>query len=67
MAAKNTIKLLFKIGRHGNVSKIMAKTIKRHDMIQSQYLPIKTTSQSAFTCLKLTIETIERGVKYVQS
>ena len=23
--------------------------------------------QSAFTCLKLTIETLEQGVKYVQS
>ena len=25
------------------------------------------TSQSVFTCLKLTIETLEEGVKYVQS
>ena len=24
-------------------------------------------SQSAFTCLKLTVETLEQGVKYVQS
>ena len=24
-------------------------------------------TQSAFTCLKLTIETLEQGVKYVQS
>ena len=27
----------------------------------------KPQSQSAFTCSKLTIETIEQGVKYVQS
>ena len=26
-----------------------------------------TISQSAFTCSKLTIETLEQGVKYVQS
>ena len=26
-----------------------------------------TISQPAFTCLKLTIETLEQGVKYVQS
>ena len=26
-----------------------------------------TLSQSAFTCSKLTIETLEEGVKYVQS
>ena len=29
--------------------------------------PIDWTSQQAFTCLKLTIETLEQGVKYVQS
>ena len=28
---------------------------------------ITTDTQSAFTCLKLTIETLEQGVKYVQS
>ena len=27
----------------------------------------KTISQPAFTCSKLTIETLEQGVKYVQS
>ena len=27
----------------------------------------KVVSQSAFTCSKLTIETLEQGVKYVQS
>ena len=27
----------------------------------------KTTSQPAFTCSKSTIETLEQGVKYVQS
>ena len=33
------------------------------------YSPANTTeySQSAFTCRKLTIETLEQGVKYVQS
>ena len=28
---------------------------------------VKTLSQPAFTCSKLTIETLEQGVKYVQS
>ena len=28
---------------------------------------IATASQSAFTCSKLTIETLEQGVKFVQS
>ena len=27
----------------------------------------KVTTQAAFTCSKLTIETLEQGVKYVQS
>ena len=30
-------------------------------------LQVNVTSQPAFTCLKLTIETLEEGVKYVQS
>ena len=30
-------------------------------------LLLSTTSQPAFTCSKLTIETLEQGVKYVQS
>ena len=30
-------------------------------------MQIKESSQQAFTCLKLTIETLEQGVKYVQS
>ena len=32
--------------------------------MENQFLP---TSQPAFTCSKLTIETPEQGVKYVQS
>ena len=28
---------------------------------------LRNQSQSAFTCAKLTIETLEKGVKYVQS
>ena len=28
---------------------------------------IKTSSQPTFTCAKLTMETLEQGVKYVQS
>ena len=28
---------------------------------------LETTSQPAFTCSELTIETLEQGVKYVQS
>ena len=28
---------------------------------------VKTASQLAFTCLKSTIETLEKGVKYVQN
>ena len=35
MAAKNTIKLLFKNGYHGYVFKIIAKTIKWNWIIQS--------------------------------
>ena len=31
------------------------------------YLQQTVGSQSAFTCSKLTIETLEKGVKYVQS
>ena len=30
-------------------------------------IPSKNDTQPAFTCLKLTIETTEQGVKYVQS
>ena len=30
-------------------------------------LPFRVTTQPAFTCSKLTIETLEQGVKYVQS
>ena len=36
--------------------------IKNYDQKLSQYL-----SQPAITCSKLTIETLEQGVKYVQS
>ena len=32
--------------------------------VNKNYFPI---SQPAFTCLKFTIETLEQGVKYVQS
>ena len=28
---------------------------------------VRTAAQSAFTCSKLTIETLEQGVEYVQS
>ena len=30
-------------------------------------MPMKEVSQLAITCSKLTIETLEQGVKYVQS
>ena len=30
-------------------------------------IPRRYFTKSAFTCLKLTIETLEQGVKYVQS
>ena len=30
-------------------------------------LPFRVTTQPAFTCSKLIIETLEQGVKYVQS
>ena len=34
---------------------------------ENESLIISSTYQLAFTCLKLTIETLEQGVKYVQS
>ena len=36
-------------------------------MIHGPTVPPKTRFQSAFTCSKLTRETLEQGVKYVQS
>ena len=35
--------------------------------IADNYLCEKASSQPALTCSKLTIETLEQGVKYVQS
>ena len=32
-----------------------------------EYVQLRSFFWSAFTCLKLTIETLEQGVKYVQS
>ena len=39
---------------------------QRHKKEQKDLLG-NDTYQSAFTCLKLTIETLEQGAKYVQS
>ena len=39
---------------------------KTREKVRTQIKP-KTSSRSAFTCSKLTIETLEQGVKYVQS
>ena len=42
----------------------------RNNCHKSRYKTVKAvlgTSQTAFTCSKLTIETLEQGVKYVQS
>ena len=33
----------------------------------AEHVRMTTLTQSAFTCSKLTIETLEQGVKYVQS
>ena len=39
-----------------------------NDLIECLLLTIfKAITQPAFTCSKLTIETLEQGVKYVQS
>ena len=37
------------------------------NLFTSEYLSKESVSQSAFTCSKLTTETLEQGVKYVQS
>ena len=34
---------------------------------QTEHLPYSVSTQSAISCSKLTIETLEQGVKYVQS
>ena len=34
---------------------------------QTEHLPYSVSTQSAISCSKLTIETLEEGVKYVQS
>ena len=39
---------------------------KTREKVRTQIKP-NTSSRSAFTCSKLTIETLEQGVKYVQS
>ena len=39
---------------------------KNHDKCHLILNTLKDATQSAFTCLKLTIETLEQGVKYVQ-
>ena len=44
---------------------MMADTIGDHH-IESIWIGLQPT-QSAFTCSKLTIETVEQDVKYVQS
>ena len=33
----------------------------------NKFLKIQPTTQSAFTCSKLTLETLKQGMKYVQS
>ena len=38
-----------------------------NDQLDNRYIKTKLPSQSAFTFSKLTIETLEQGVKYVQS
>ena len=38
-----------------------------NDQLDNRYIKTKLPSQSVFTFSKLTIETLEQGVKYVQS
>ena len=44
----------------------MLRTKLRNQFLKKRTLEARTT-QPAFTCSKLTIETLEQGVKYVQS
>ena len=43
------------------------KKILRKKKIENNFGPSLSLPQSAVTCLKLTIETLEQGVKYLQS
>ena len=45
----------------------MRKTTHSNLFYKVKILEHNGTTQSAFTCSKLTIETLEQGVKYVQS
>ena len=45
----------------------MVGTLKQKLETEQQKTDIKIISQSAFTCSKLTTETLEQGVKYIQS
>ena len=48
------------------MSNVLQKSSK--NLVQREIEPKEPTGwQSAFTCSKLTIETLEQGVKYVQS
>ena len=46
-------------------------SIRRNDKLLNERVPAtfstKQISQPTFTCSKLTIETLEQGVKYIQS
>ena len=52
-----------------NVSLVPNKAPNLHSVICSESITVSIknkTSQPAFACSKLTIETVEQGVKYVQ-
>ena len=49
------------------LSKGNCKNLKSHDGDSSPKSPESNMSQPAITCSKLTIETLEQGVKCVQS
>ena len=52
-------------GYFGGVSRTKSNNEDRAFFENSKWL--KAITQSAFTCSKLTIETLDQGVKYVQS
>ena len=41
-------------------------TASDYEQVYNTTCRVKSTPQPAFTCLKLAIETLEQGVKYVQ-
>ena len=48
-------------------SSMLDKTIENHAQRQRWLIKEKEITQPAFTCSKLTIQTLEQGVKHVQS